>query len=110
MIERDDAAVLSILNPQFHCSDVGVEIGSCDASTVERERAIIRKYRTWLATQPHQVVASYEHWLSHFEYQCDEAEKAIAKGARQKWLKQRDESIAKHDETLRRARTYPKPD
>ena len=106
----DTDAVLSIVHGQFHGNNkVGVEIGMDNAQTIANDRALIRKYREWLKTQPRNIVRAYEYWLEHYERGCHEAERALADNARQKFHDRWEREVsARHRDAAERAKKLPK--
>lgn len=86
-------AVLRILNGDFRCSNVAVQMGWATQETVNKELELIRNYREWLKTQTdRKLIEAYDYWLSHFENQIKDAQRAINDGEHEKWQKQYVES------------------
>jgi hypothetical protein len=105
-----DLAVLHILNPQFHCSNIAVEIGMASQGSIDHERALIAKYRTWLETQTDKaLIKAYKHWFDHFEYNLEGAQKALDTHAREKWEASSRESMKKFNRVAELAKKLPSP-
>ena len=107
----DTDVVLAILHRQFHGNnETGVIVGKDNERTITADRALIAKYREWLKTQPRNVVRAYEYWLSFYEAGCNDAEKAIANNARQKFNDRWDHGVTQR---LRKAeeasKSFPQP-
>lgn len=102
-------AALHILNPQFHASSVGVEIGSTSQANIEAELALVQRYREWAQTQPTDIRRAYNYWLDHFEGQAHSAQAAINNGAREKWETKQRAERAEYERTSTLARSMPRP-
>lgn len=105
-------AALHELNGHFRCSDVSVEIGVVTQKEVDYEGELIQKYRKWLESQSDkELIKAYKGWLNYFEGRCREAQRAINKGARQRWEEDRmkDERSYSNLREEIRLRNFPRP-
>lgn len=102
-------AALHVLSPQFHASGVGVEIGSTTQDSINRELALIEKYKSWADTQETDIRRAYYYWLDHFENQARSAQRAIDNGAREKWKAKSQKSRDEYERTSAFAKTIPRP-
>lgn len=105
-----EAGVLIILYPQFHASDVGVELGYINQQTVNQELKRIVEIREWLKSQTDpKLVKAYNGWLDYYERQCHHAQKAIDNHAREKWVAECKQDMINYQRKTKFAATLPAP-
>lgn len=89
-LTQDDYDLAAVLEIQRRCdgswpSRASVGLGYSEQKDVDDAMAVLAEFRGWLKTQgDSRVVRAYDRWLNIMERDCEDAQRAIDSGYREK--------------------------